>query len=71
VGLQPSFINELMESMLDLGAYGVGLSSFGPTVYGIIDDQNREIKEGVGRLLGNKNVVVTKARNFGAKVRTF
>jgi Predicted archaeal sugar kinases len=60
-----------MESMLDLGAYGVGLSSFGPTVYGIIDDQNKEIKEGVGRLLGNKNVVVTTARNFGAKVRTF
>ncbi|VUT24697.1 MAG: Beta-ribofuranosylaminobenzene 5'-phosphate synthase [Candidatus Methanolliviera sp. GoM_oil] len=71
VGLQPAFINELMESMLDLGAYGVGLSSFGPTVYGIIDNKNREIKEGVGRLLGNKNVVVTKARNFGAKVRTF
>jgi len=71
VGLQPAFINELMESMLDLGAYGVGLSSFGPTVYGITDDKNKEIKEGVGRLLGNKNVVVTTARNFGAKVRTF
>ena len=31
-----------MQIMRDAGAYGVGMSSFGPTVYTIVDDNNRE-----------------------------
>lgn len=41
--------SDLVDRMLEMGAYGAGQSSWGPTVYGLAEDEVRagEIKEGV------------------------
>lgn len=70
--LQPEVIIDLMDLIRDLGAAGAGLSSFGPTVYGIIDKDSKEIETNVKNFLGKDGeAFVTKARNFGARVRKF
>ncbi|WP_296880226.1 beta-ribofuranosylaminobenzene 5'-phosphate synthase [uncultured Methanobrevibacter sp.] len=55
-----------MEAIEELGAYGVGISSFGPVLYTVFDESNEEIVEKTKELLGEKGVVfVTKAQNHG------
>ncbi|BDC36395.1 MAG: DUF98 domain-containing protein [Candidatus Methanoliparum thermophilum] len=70
--LQPQITKELIELIRDYGAIGAGLSSFGPTVYGITDKNAKEIETKVKNFLEKEGeVFVTKARNFGARVRKF
>jgi len=70
--LQPEILKELTDLVTDLGAEGAGLSSFGPTVYGVTDKDAKEIETKVKKFLGHRGeVIVTKARNFGARVRKF
>lgn len=70
--LQPDIINELIGFVRDHGAAGAGLSSFGPTVYGITDGDAKKLETMVKNFLQDKgDVFVTKARNFGARVRKF
>lgn len=71
VQLQP-FCTKLMEFVKKSGAYGAGMSSFGPTVYAVTDDKS--LKNAVQRYLnkttGGKAYCV-KACNYGARVREF
>lgn len=55
-----------MQAIEKLGAYGVGISSFGPVLYTVFDESNEEIVEKTKELLGDKGTVfVTKAQNHG------
>ena len=45
-----------MEAIDEAGAYGTGISSFGPTLYTVFDDNN---------IVGENRVRVTKAQNHG------
>ncbi len=65
VELQPRS-NELMQALREGGAYGAGMSSFGPTVYAFGEDA-MNLKKIAEELLGEKGqVFVTKPRNKGA-----
>jgi beta-ribofuranosylaminobenzene 5'-phosphate synthase len=55
-----------MQAIEELGAYGVGISSFGPVLYTIFDESNEFIVEKTKELIGeNGTVFVTKAQNHG------
>jgi beta-ribofuranosylaminobenzene 5'-phosphate synthase len=71
-GLQHPLIRSLMEEKRSAGAVGAGLSSFGPTVYAIVDSGTRDIQAAameVMRDVGGE-VVVTRPRNSGARTRS-
>ena len=50
---------EVIEAMLEWGAAGAGQSSWGPTVYGLVegDEQGQLLKEHVKTLLGDQGTV--------------
>lgn len=67
--LQPPEVKKLMNDMRDAGAYGVGLSSLGPTVFTVFDKKNESIVKSVEELVGDKGMIIrTKARNSGAVI---
>lgn len=71
VGFQDNIINEIAQNMRDAGAAGVGMSSFGPTVYAITDTNTKDISE-VAQSTMNKiggKVLVTEAKNSGAVIK--
>ena len=71
VGLQP-FCGQLMEFIIENGAYGAGMSSFGPTVYAITDDKS--LKNAVQTYLNETTdgkVYCVRARNCGAYLKEF
>ncbi len=71
VMLQHSVVRRLMAAMREAGAAGAGLSSFGPAVYAITDTQVRDIEAAAReamREMGGE-VLITRARNEGARVR--
>lgn len=66
VELQSDRIKELINKMREVGAYGVGMSSFGPTVYTIFDKHNKHIVDEIRDYVGDDGVVfTTKAQNSG------
>jgi beta-ribofuranosylaminobenzene 5'-phosphate synthase len=64
VELQSEEVKQILE-LCRKNSYGAGLSSFGPTIYSIVEDEKGLItdleEEGV-------NIVVTKAKNRGAEI---
>jgi len=69
IELQP-FCARLVQFMRDNGALGAGMSSFGPTVYGIAD--GKRLQPAVQRYLDETiggAVYAVKAQNSGARVR--
>jgi beta-ribofuranosylaminobenzene 5'-phosphate synthase len=71
VEFQDTIINELIENMRDAGATGVGMSSFGPTIYALTDTNTKNISkiaQSTMKEIGGK-VIATKAQNSGAKIR--
>ena len=54
-----------MEAIDNAGAYGTGISSFGPTLYTVFDDNNKDIVKAAGEIVGENRVRVTKAQNHG------
>ncbi len=74
VRLQHQAVRDVMVLMQDNGAYGAGMSSFGPAVYGIVDNNENAayLQEDVQELLDSTiggRVIVTKANNTGAEIR--
>lgn len=66
VELQQEKIQKLMMFMTESGAYGVGMSSFGPAIYGIIDKKNKDAFNATQEYIGEEGVVFkTKAQNHG------
>jgi len=71
VGLQHPLVQELMVGMREAGAACSGLSSFGPTVYAITDSGTKDIAAAAREIMGEigGEVMITRSRNKGAKVR--
>jgi beta-ribofuranosylaminobenzene 5'-phosphate synthase len=72
VMLQHPLVRRLMVEMREAGAACAGLSSFGPTVYAVTDTQARDIESAAYeamRAVGGE-VLITKTRNEGARIRT-
>jgi beta-RFAP synthase len=68
----PGLSGELVRRMSEWGASGVGQSSWGPAVYGIVegDDAAKQLADRVRRLLGGAGQVYQGPfRNEGARVR--
>ena len=56
----------IMKAIEKAGAYGVGISSFGPVLYTVFDDENSFIVDKTREIIGDNGVVfVTKAQNHG------
>ncbi|OPY44087.1 MAG: Beta-ribofuranosylaminobenzene 5'-phosphate synthase [Methanosaeta sp. PtaU1.Bin028] len=72
VQLQHPLIRHLMKEMVGAGAACSGLSSFGPAVYAITDSSSRDIESAARQAMGQVGgeVLVTRVRNEGARVRT-
>lgn len=72
VMLQHPLVRRLMEEMKEAGAACAGLSSFGPTVYAITDAQARDIESAAREAMQavGGEVLITRSRNEGARVRT-
>jgi beta-ribofuranosylaminobenzene 5'-phosphate synthase len=72
VMLQHPLVRRLMEQMREAGAACAGLSSFGPTVYAITDTQTRDIEAAAFEAMQDVGgqVLITRPRNEGARVRT-
>ncbi|MDD1742077.1 MAG: DUF98 domain-containing protein, partial [Methanotrichaceae archaeon] len=72
VMLQDPLVHKLMRDMRAAGAACSGLSSFGPTVYAITDYQSKDIASVAREVMENVggDVLITNARNEGARIRT-
>ncbi len=71
VEFQDAIINEIIENMRNAGAAGVGMSSFGPTIYAVTDTNTKDISKAAQSTMkevGGK-VIATRAKNSGAKVK--
>ncbi len=67
VAMQP-VSKVLMKIFMEEGAYGAGMSSFGPAVYAFGEDAE-ELKKIAEEFLGKKGqVFITEARNEGARI---
>lgn len=63
--LDPTFL-PVMQAIEEAGAYGVGISSFGPTLYTVFDDENKDIVKATTEIIGDESrILVTKAQNQG------
>ncbi len=77
IQLQKSIVKELIGWMVENGAYGAGMSSFGPVVYGLVDGTHKaeKLKDKINQFLDEKNiggkVFSTKVNNKGAIVKEF
>ena len=70
VSLQSQQIRNLMDKLREIGAYGVGMSSFGPTVYSVFDKNNKHIVEEIKEYVGSRGIVLTtKAQNYGHEIQ--
>ncbi|BBL61390.1 hypothetical protein MARBORIA2_03640 [Methanobrevibacter arboriphilus] len=68
--LQKEKIKTAMEKMREFGAYGVGMSSFGPSIYGILDKKNRDAFKATKEFIGEDGIVFkTKAQNHGFELK--
>lgn len=65
-----SVSKDLILALRNGGAYGAGMSSFGPTVYAFGEDMKNLEKIASDLLEGKGKVLRTKARNIGAIIRT-
>ncbi len=68
--LQNPFIRELINKLKLSGAAGVGMSSFGPTVYAVTDDCTKNIVRTARSLLKDHGgeIILSKAQNDGATI---
>ncbi|KZX16296.1 beta-ribofuranosylaminobenzene 5'-phosphate synthase [Methanobrevibacter curvatus] len=70
IDLQQKKVKGLMNKMREFGAYGVGMSSFGPAIYGIIDKNNADVLKATKEFIGNDGIVFkTEAQNHGFELK--
>ncbi|WP_370574035.1 beta-ribofuranosylaminobenzene 5'-phosphate synthase [Methanomethylovorans sp.] len=74
VELQHQAVRDVMVLMQESGAYGAGMSSFGPAVYAVVDNKEdaSNIREDVQDLLDSTiggKVMITRANNKGADIK--
>ncbi len=65
----------IVKTLISLGAYGAGQSSWGPTAYGIIDDDRlasriiNKLKYRLEKKGINAKIMIAKPRNHGARIK--
>ena len=65
--LQKPIIGEIMQLLRDAGAPGVGMSSFGPTIYAVTDNSQDMVSAARDALSGiGGSIIETRAQNNGA-----
>lgn len=70
VNLQPKEITDLMKYMNDCGAYGVGMSSFGPAIYTIFNKNNKDIVKATKEFISEDSTIfTTKVQNHGYELK--
>jgi beta-ribofuranosylaminobenzene 5'-phosphate synthase len=68
--LQNDKINQTIEYMKNQDIPAVGMSSFGPTCFGITDENVKSIKNDLEDFLGeDSTVIVTNGKNHGSIIR--
>ena len=67
--LDPHYL-PAMDAMDAAGAYGTGISSFGPTLYTVFEDNNKDIVKAAGEIVGDNRVRVNKAQKHGYVIET-
>jgi beta-ribofuranosylaminobenzene 5'-phosphate synthase len=67
--LQNSLIKETMEDIRNAGAAGVGMSSFGPTIYAVTDNNGKDVMSAARDAIKDVGgeIIKTSAMNTGAK----
>ena len=70
LSLQNPFIRDLMDNLKSSGAAGVGMSSFGPTVYAVTDTNYKKIYRAAQNIMKDKEgeIYLTKSQNYGANL---
>lgn len=70
LSLQNPFIKDLMNNLRSSGAAGVGMSSFGPTVYAITDTNSKNILKAARNMMRDKEgeIILTTSQNSGAHI---
>lgn len=58
---------ELIDAMIDAGAAGAGMSSFGPTVFAITDSP-KKLESSIKKYMPECTVIRTRAKNSGAEI---
>lgn len=68
--LQDKLIGDILNSMRDAGAAGAGMSSFGPTLFSVTQENSKDIlKAAEESMVGHEGIsIITKAQNTGAKL---
>ena len=68
--LQNAQIKSIMADLRNSGAAGVGMSSFGPTIYSVTDTNKRAVLKAAENSIKDigGQVIQTRARNNGAKI---
>lgn len=68
--LQNAQIKGIMEDLRNSGASGVGMSSFGPTIYSVTDTNVKTVVKAAENSIKDigGQVIQTRARNYGAKI---
>ncbi len=68
--LQNPFIKELIDNLRNSGAAGVGMSSFGPTVYAVTDTNLKDVSRAARDSMKDKTgaIILTAAQNEGAHI---
>ena len=69
----PSSFVDCVEFMKKMGAYGVGQSSWGPVLYGLVKQEEakqmlKKVNDYLSKAMGGK-VFIAKANNKGATIR--
>jgi beta-ribofuranosylaminobenzene 5'-phosphate synthase len=69
--LQNPFIKNFMDNLRSAGASGVGMSSFGPTIYAVTDTNTQEIFKTAKKQLKEcgGEIIISEAQNSGAVIR--
>lgn len=70
INRQTRKVKDLMKNMNEFGAYGVGMSSFGPAVYGLIDKRNQDVLKVTEDYIGDEGIVFkAKPQNHGYEIK--
>jgi beta-ribofuranosylaminobenzene 5'-phosphate synthase len=69
--LQDKLIGDILNTMRDAGASGAGMSSFGPTLFAVTQDNSKDVLKAVEESMsGYEGIsIITRAQNTGAKMK--
>ncbi len=68
--LQNPYIAHVMDNLRAAGAAGVGMSSFGPTIFAVTDTNEQDIVNAANDVMVDVGgeIISTRAQNSGAKL---